>query len=40
MADYGGKIAGECLQAKSAYSQVWAKQGNEGKLLYVQETMK
>ena len=38
MADYSGKFAGEPLQAKAAHGQVWTKQGNEWKLLYVQET--
>jgi hypothetical protein len=38
MADYNGKFAGEPLQAKTAYGEVWTKRGNEWKLLYVQET--
>jgi hypothetical protein len=38
MADYSGKFAGEPLQAKCVYGEVWTKQGNEWKLLYVQET--
>ena len=38
MADYSGKLAGEPLQAKCVYGEVWTKQANEWKLLYVQET--
>ena len=38
VADYSGKLAGEPLQAKSVYGEVWTKPGNEWKLLYVQET--
>jgi hypothetical protein len=38
MADYSGKLAGEPLQAKCIYGEVWTKRGNEWKLLYVQET--
>jgi hypothetical protein len=38
MADYSGKLAGQPLQAKCVYGEVWTKQGNEWKLLYVQET--
>jgi hypothetical protein len=38
MADNHGKFAGESLQAKSAYGEVWTKQGNEWKLLYAQKT--
>jgi hypothetical protein len=38
MADYSGKVAGEPLQAKCVYGEVWTKQANEWKLLYVQET--
>jgi len=38
MAEYSGKFAGEPLQAKTAYGEVWTKQGGEWKLLYVQET--
>jgi hypothetical protein len=40
MADYSGKFEGEPLQATSAYGKVWTKQGNEWKLLYVQEKQK
>jgi hypothetical protein len=29
MADYSGKLAGESLQEKGAYGEVWTKQGNE-----------
>lgn len=38
MADYSGRFAGEPLQAKCAYGEVWTKQGNEWRLLYVPET--
>jgi hypothetical protein len=37
-AAYSGKLAGQPLQAKCVYGEVWTKQGNEWKLLYVQET--
>lgn len=38
LADYSGKYAGGPLQAKTAYGEVWTRQGDEWKLLYVQET--
>jgi hypothetical protein len=38
MAEYSGKFAGEPLQAKTAYGEIWTKHGNDWKLLYVQET--
>jgi hypothetical protein len=38
LAEYSGKFAGEPLQSKAAYGELWTKHGNEWKLLYVQET--
>jgi hypothetical protein len=38
IAEYSGKFAGEPLQSKAAYGELWTKHGNEWKLLYVQET--
>jgi hypothetical protein len=38
MAEYSGKFAGEPVQAKTAYGEIWTKQGSEWKLLYAQET--
>jgi hypothetical protein len=38
IAEYSGKFEGKPLQSKAAYGELWTKQGNEWKLLYVQET--
>ena len=38
LADYSGSYAGQPVDAKTAYGEVWVKRGNDWKLLYAQET--
>ena len=37
-AQYEGKVAGQPLQAKTAYGEIWVNRDHAWKLLYVQET--
>jgi hypothetical protein len=38
LAHYEGKAGGQPIKSNTAYGEVWIKQGNDWKLLYVQET--
>ena len=38
LADYSGSYAGQPVDAKTAYGEIWVKRGNDWKLLYAQET--
>jgi hypothetical protein len=38
LAHYEGKAGGQPIQANTGYGEVWVSQGNDWKLLYVQET--
>jgi hypothetical protein len=38
LAHYEGKSGGQPIEANTAYGEVWINQGNDWKLLYVQET--
>lgn len=38
LAHYEGKAGGQPIKSNTAYGEVWTKQGNDWKLLYVQET--
>jgi hypothetical protein len=38
LAHYEGKAGGQPIQANTAYGEVWVNQGDDWKLLYVQET--